>query len=275
MDTDTNITEETLSQAEEMLIEINVVDKSEKKHFNVFELRGEDLEVIREVIPVNKNQKWGTTILGAGLGALVVGRLVKPFLGNEGAILGTILGTLIGGMTASYILDAPSEEVIIEEKNHPVITVKEALDSLKSGKGFYITEIHRIESEDGAVYEITHWVKISNIEDLISFYNIETDKPPRNDFERIGQLLDKFDYRVLSEDGSVFYHAESSPFMDAKKILLGKGVNIRKYKQYKKEILTRDSYGNIVGFEHEDSGHVLITDKVSTEAELNYLLEHH
>jgi hypothetical protein len=273
---DTTISEETIKQMEDMLIEINVMDKSTPRHYNNFELRGEELIVLKEAISTSRNRKWGTTMLGAGIGAFVCGRLIKQFLGKEGAIVGTVLGTLLGGMAASYFIDSPSikEEILTEEKRHPIITVKEALEALKEGKGFYITERHKIEAEDGAIFDYTHWTKIITTDELISFYNIETDKPPRNDFERIGQLLDKFDYKVLTEDGSTFYHAESSPFSDARKILVGKGVNVRKYKQFKKEVIKRDIRGAILGFDYEDAGQILIVDKVCSESELKYLIEH-
>jgi len=270
------MSENILKEAEELLGELNVMDKSEPRHFNIFELRGEELIISREVIPASKNKKLGGTVLGAGIGAFLVGRVAKMITGSQqGAIVGTILGTLLGGMVASKFIQSPclEEEILVEQKHHPVITVKEAMESLKDGKGFYITERHKIEAEDGAVYDVTHWVKIDSVEDLISFYNIETGKPPRNDFERIGQLLDEFDYKVLTEDGSIFYHAEGSPFNDAKKILQGKGVNIRKYNHFRKEILARDSHGGITGMKHEDTGNVLIVDKVSTEEELRFLLE--
>ncbi|HPZ06833.1 MAG TPA: hypothetical protein PL110_01850 [Candidatus Eremiobacteraeota bacterium] len=268
--------EETLKQVEEILVELNVIDKSEDRHLNIFEFRGEELSISKEnIVPLPSRRKWGETILGAGVGALLVGRLTRSLLGKEGAILGTVLGTLLGGMIVSYFNSSSSKEVLIEEKLHPVITVKEAIELLKEGRGFYVTERHKIEAEDGANYDVTHWVKIDNIDDLISFYNIETGKSPRNDFERIGQLLDQFDYKILSEDGSIFYHAEGAPFTDAKKILQGKGVNIRKYKIFRKEIINRDLKGNIIGFGYEDTGEDIVSDRVSTEAELNYLLEHY
>lgn len=269
------MSEENLKKVEKMLAEINVLDKSEPRHHNIFELRGEELIISREVIPAPANKKLGNTILGAGVGAFICGRVARQFLGKEGAIIGTILGTLLGGMATSYFLSSPSaeQEVLVEEKHHPVITVKEAMEQLKDGKGFYITEQHKIEAEDGASYDITHWTKIDNAEDLISFYNIEAGKEPANDFERIGQLLDEFDYKVLTDDGSTFYHAEGSPFTDARKLLQGKGINIRKYKQFRKEIIDRDEKGNIKGYRYEDDGYVMITDKVSTESELKYLLD--
>ncbi|MEQ8192253.1 MAG: hypothetical protein ABRQ39_30085 [Candidatus Eremiobacterota bacterium] len=277
-DSTEHMSEETLKQVEEILVELNVIDKSEDRHLNIFEFRGEEINISREIeppMPVNK--RLGETILGAGIGALIVGRLSGVFLGKEGAILGTVIGTLVGGMTASYITspNAIHREVILEEKLHPVITVKEAIESLKAGKGFYITERHKIEAEDGATYDMTHWTKMDTVDDLLSFYNIEIGKPPRNDFERVGQLLDQFDYKILSEDGSIFYHAEGAPFTDAKKILQGKGVNIRKYKIFRKEIIQRDGKGNISGFGYEDAGEVVVSDRVSTEAELKYLLEHY
>jgi len=272
---ETTLTEETLKQLEDMISELNVLDKSEPRHHNIFEIRGEELIISREVVSTSGRKRWGGTILGAGAGALVVGRLSKQFLGKEGAIVGTILGTLFGGMVTSYFLSCPclEQEILIEEKHHPVITVKEAIGHLKEGKGFFITEQHKIEAEDGATYDITHWTKIDNGDDLISFYNIETGKTPRNDLERIGQLLDDFDYKVLTDDGSTFYHAEGSPFTDAKKILQGKGINIRKYKQFRKEIIDRDEAGNIKGYRYDDEGYVMITDKVCTEQELQYLIE--
>jgi hypothetical protein len=277
-DSSEHLNEETLKQVEEILVELNVIDKSEDRHLNIFELRGEDITISREIEPpVPVNKRLGETILGAGIGALIIGRLAGVFLGKEGAILGTVVGTLVGGMAASYITSpsASYKEVILEEKVHPVITVKEAMEDLKNGKGFYITERHKIEAEDGATYDMTHWTKMDTVEDLLSFYNIEIGKTPKNDFERIGQLLDQFDYKILSEDGSTFYHAEGPPFTDAKKILQGKGVNIRKYKIFRKEIMQRDAKGNITGFGYEDAGEVVVSDRVSTEAELTYLLEHY
>jgi len=276
--TDVKITETlTDKEIEAMLEEIVNTDKSEERHINKFSLRGEKISVTCICSPYTKQQKWGGAILGAGIGGLIFGRIIKGFLGNEGAIIGTIMGTLVGGALASHFINSPcmEKDTIKEEKSHPVISPQEAVEELNSGKGFHITERHKIEAENRAIYDITHWVKIDNLEDLISFYNIEMGKPPRNEFERIGQLLDKFDYKVLVPDGSIFYHAESAPFTDAKKILTGQGVNIRKYKQFRKEIINRDPEGNITGYTYENTGEDIISDKVTNEAELEYLIKNH